>query len=137
MLIDREALPLDDFVFQVIEVGIIEIELPLESTISQAATALQHGNRLLQDLLERHRCPSISGREPLSGLSRSLYHKGGKHDQHARFLEDISTNCRHTISNVKGVLFGTISYLDIDNIVFTADGFRRTDRLRAHRLEGL
>ena len=137
VLIDSEALPLDDFVFQVVEVSIIEIELPLESAISQAATALQHGNSLLQDLLERHRCPSISGREPLSGLSCSLYHKGGKHDQYARFLEDISTNCRHTISNVKGVLFGTISYLNIDNIVFTADGFRRTDRLRAHRLEGL
>src|SRR5262245_61907304 len=65
LLIDREALPLDDFVFQVVEVGIIELELSLESAIRQAATALQHGNSLLQNLLERHRCLSISGREPL------------------------------------------------------------------------
>src|SRR4030095_16359910 len=114
LLIDREALPLDDFMFQIVEVGIIEIELPLESAISQAATALQHGNSLLENLLERHRCPSISGREPLSGLSCSLNHKGGKHDQYARFLEDIGTNLRHTVSDAKGVLVSTIPDFDID-----------------------
>jgi hypothetical protein len=42
VLIDRQALCLDNFSFQVCEVGIVETELPLECPVGHAPTASEH-----------------------------------------------------------------------------------------------
>src|SRR5262249_8906828 len=57
-LIDRQALALDEFVLQIFQICIIELELALEGAIGQAPPALQHGYGLIKDLLKGHRLPS-------------------------------------------------------------------------------
>jgi hypothetical protein len=52
-------LPLDEFGFQIFQIRVIELELPLEGAIGQAPPALEHGNRLVEDLLKGHRPPSL------------------------------------------------------------------------------
>jgi hypothetical protein len=42
VLIDRQALRLDNFGFQVCEVGIVETELPLECSVGYAPAASEH-----------------------------------------------------------------------------------------------
>src|SRR6516165_11714119 len=44
--------------FQVFQRRIVELELPLEGTVGQAPPALEHGYRLVEDLLKGHRPPS-------------------------------------------------------------------------------
>ena len=39
---------------------VIELELPLEGAVGQAAAPLAHGCRLVEDLLKGHRQPSLS-----------------------------------------------------------------------------
>ena len=58
-LIHGQALALDEFGFQIVQVGVIELELPLEGAIGQAPPALEHGYRLVEDLLKGHRPPSL------------------------------------------------------------------------------
>ena len=50
-----QALPLDEFGFQICQIRVIELELPLEGAIGQAPPALEHGYRLVEDLLKGHR----------------------------------------------------------------------------------
>jgi hypothetical protein len=57
--IHRQALPLDEFGFQICQIRVIELELPLEGAIGQAPPALEHGYRLVEDLLKGHRPPSL------------------------------------------------------------------------------
>jgi hypothetical protein len=52
-------LPLNDLVFQVFQVGVVQVELPLEGAIGHASTASQHVEGLIQDLLKSHTCFSI------------------------------------------------------------------------------
>ena len=59
VLIDREPLALDEFVLQVFQMLVIELELALEGAIGHAPPALEHGNRLVEDLLKGHRPPSL------------------------------------------------------------------------------
>src|SRR6516165_4348280 len=44
--------------FQVFERRVVELELPLEGAVGQAPPALEHGYRLVKDLLKGHRPPS-------------------------------------------------------------------------------
>jgi hypothetical protein len=52
-------LALDEFGFQIFQRRVIEIELPLEGAIGQAPPTLEHGYRLVEDLLKGHRPPSL------------------------------------------------------------------------------
>jgi len=59
VLIDRHPLALDEFVLQILQGRVIELELPLEGIVGQASAPLQHGHRLVEDLLKGHRQPSL------------------------------------------------------------------------------
>src|SRR5712691_4467145 len=59
VLIHRQALALNEFGFQIFQIRVIELELPLEGAIGQAPPTLQHGYRLVEDLLKGHRPPSL------------------------------------------------------------------------------
>jgi hypothetical protein len=52
-------LALDEFGFQIFQIRVVELELPLEGAIGQAPSALEHGYRLVEDLLKGHRPPSL------------------------------------------------------------------------------
>jgi hypothetical protein len=52
-------LALHEFSFQIVEIRVIKLELPLESAIGQAPPTLEHGYRLVEDLLKGHRPPSL------------------------------------------------------------------------------
>ena len=58
-LIDRQALARDEFVLQIFQSRVIELELPLEGAVGHAATPLEHSNRLVQHFLKSHRSPSL------------------------------------------------------------------------------
>ena len=55
VLVHGQALGLDEFVLQVFQVVVIELELPLERAVGHAPLALEQLVYLRQDLLERHR----------------------------------------------------------------------------------
>jgi hypothetical protein len=68
-------LALDDFGFQIFQIRIVELELPLEGAIGQAPPALEHGYRLVEDLLKGHRIPSLCRcgvRKTVYALARPL-----------------------------------------------------------------
>jgi hypothetical protein len=52
-------LAFDEFGFQIFQIYVIEIELPLEGAIGQAPPALEHSYRLIEDLLKSHCPPSL------------------------------------------------------------------------------
>jgi len=56
-LIDRHALALNEFILQIVERGIVELELPLQGAVGQATPALEHRDRLVENLLKGHRSP--------------------------------------------------------------------------------
>src|SRR5262245_7942623 len=58
-LIDRQGLPLNEFVLQIFQSCVVELKLSLESAIGQASPALEHGDRLVENLLKSH-CPLSS-----------------------------------------------------------------------------
>src|SRR5215813_14150028 len=60
ILIHRQALALDKFGLQIFQIRVIELELPLEGAIGQAPPALEHGDRLVENVLKGHRPPSLS-----------------------------------------------------------------------------
>ena len=49
----------EEFVLQIIEDILLQLELPLEGTIGDPATPLEHGHGLLEHLLKGHRPPSL------------------------------------------------------------------------------
>ena len=55
----RQALALDEFVLQIYQGRVVELELPLEGAIGQASTPLEHGDRVVENLLKGHRPPSL------------------------------------------------------------------------------
>src|SRR5262252_8468207 len=71
----------------------------------------------------------------LSGRLCCLNYKRGKSDQHARVLDDIGAHFCHTVTDEQCFLFCAISYLDIDDIIFTTDSFRMADRFWAYLLK--
>src|SRR5262249_7453655 len=58
-LIDRHALALNEFVLYIIQGRIVELKLPLEGAVRHPPPALEHSNRLVEDLLKGHRPPSL------------------------------------------------------------------------------
>src|SRR5262249_2084334 len=58
-LIDRQALALDEFVLQIFQGCVVELELALEGAIGQTPAPLQHGDRVVEDLLKGHRHSSL------------------------------------------------------------------------------
>ena len=60
VLIDRQALAVNEFVLQIFQGRVIELELPLEGAVGQASATLEHRYRLIEDLLKGHRQPSLS-----------------------------------------------------------------------------
>jgi len=60
IFIHGQQLAVDEFFFEISEIRVIQIELPFEGTIGQAPATLEHGNRLIQNLLEGHDRPSIA-----------------------------------------------------------------------------
>jgi hypothetical protein len=59
-LIDREALALDELVFECCQVGVIELKLQLEGTIRQATPLSQEGDRLIHHRDKVHRVSSLA-----------------------------------------------------------------------------
>src|SRR5262249_17750397 len=59
IVVHREPLALDDFNLQVFQGFIIELELPLERAVRHSTTSLEHGHRLVENLLKGHRQPSL------------------------------------------------------------------------------
>ena len=57
-LIHGEALALDEFILQIVQGRVVELKLPLEGAVGQASPALEHGDRLVENLLKGHRHPS-------------------------------------------------------------------------------
>jgi hypothetical protein len=58
-LIDRQALALDEFVLQIFQGRVVELELSLEGAVGQASATLEHGHRVVENLLKGHRQPSV------------------------------------------------------------------------------
>jgi hypothetical protein len=49
---------LDEFVLQIFEGRVVELELPLQRAVGQAPPALEHRYSLVENLLKGHRPPS-------------------------------------------------------------------------------
>ena len=64
VLIDREALALDEFVLQVLQCVVVELELQLEGAIGQAAPLAQQGNHLIHHRDKVHPVSSLPGARP-------------------------------------------------------------------------
>jgi len=58
VFIPRQALTRDEFVLQIFESRVIELELPLQRAVGQAPAALEHGYGLVENLFKGHRPPS-------------------------------------------------------------------------------
>src|SRR5262249_20830496 len=58
-LIECQTLTLNEFVLQIFQGRVVELELSLEGAVGQAAASLEHGYRLVEDLLKGHRQPSL------------------------------------------------------------------------------
>jgi hypothetical protein len=59
VFITRQALALDEFVGQIFEGRVVELELPLQRAVGQAPPALEHCYCLVENLLKGHRPPSL------------------------------------------------------------------------------
>src|SRR5262249_16247286 len=59
VLIHRQTLARNEFVLQIFQIGVIELELALEGAIGQASPALEHRYRLVEDLFKVHGHPSL------------------------------------------------------------------------------
>src|SRR5262249_22248106 len=70
VLTDREALRLNDFGFQVREVGLVETELPLQRPVGHPSAATQHLDGLIQHLLECHGRSSVCCAPPTTAVWR-------------------------------------------------------------------
>ena len=53
------GLRVQEFVLQRCQVRVIQLELELEGPVGYATTPLEHGDRLVEDLLKGHRPPSL------------------------------------------------------------------------------
>jgi len=58
VLIHGELEHLDDFGCEILEVGVVELKLALEGTIRHTPPALEHRDRLVENVLKGHRPPS-------------------------------------------------------------------------------
>src|SRR4030095_7497697 len=60
-LIDRQALALNEFILQIVQGRVVELKLALQGAVGQTPPALEHGDRLVEDLLTSH-CPPFLNR---------------------------------------------------------------------------
>jgi hypothetical protein len=60
IVVDRKVVDLDQLLFEDLKSLLIQMELELERTVGHASTALEHGDRLVEDLLKGHGQPSLS-----------------------------------------------------------------------------
>ena len=60
ILIDGKPLPLDELKREVLQCLGIEVEMPLEHAVGQTSSTLEHGDRLIQNVLKRHTWSSLS-----------------------------------------------------------------------------
>jgi hypothetical protein len=60
VVLDRVGVGIEKFVLEILEGVIIQVELPFEHAIGHAASPLEQGSRVIQNLLEGHRRPSIA-----------------------------------------------------------------------------
>jgi hypothetical protein len=58
-VIDHLRIRIEELLLEVVQRGIIELELSLENAIGEAPPTLEHGYRLVEDLLKSHRPPSL------------------------------------------------------------------------------
>ena len=54
VFIHGQLLAMDEFLLEILEKRIVQIKLPFEGAIGHAPSTLEHGNRLVQNLLEGH-----------------------------------------------------------------------------------
>src|SRR5262245_49606767 len=54
-VIDNLGMRIEELLLQVVQRYVVELELPLEGAIGQASPALEHGCRLIENLLKGHR----------------------------------------------------------------------------------
>src|SRR5262249_16082767 len=59
VFITRQALALDEFIRQIFEGRVVEVELPLQRGVGQAPPALEHRDRLVENIRKGHRPPSL------------------------------------------------------------------------------
>src|SRR4029453_5433620 len=57
VLIHRQALTVNQLILEGLQVLVIQMELQLERAIRQTSAPLEHGHRLVEDLLKGHRPP--------------------------------------------------------------------------------
>ena len=77
MLIHCEALGDNEFCLEVFEVGIIEAELALQSTIGDTATVAKQLNDLIDDLVKVHASPSPASPRRACQCCGSAYQNRG------------------------------------------------------------
>jgi hypothetical protein len=58
VILDRVWVAVQEFILECLQVVAVQTELQLEGAIGHAASALEHSQGLVQDLLESHRRPS-------------------------------------------------------------------------------
>src|SRR5262249_40210633 len=57
-VIDHLRRRIEELLLEIVQRGLIELELPLEGAVSQASAPLEHGDRLVDHLFKGHRPPS-------------------------------------------------------------------------------
>jgi hypothetical protein len=67
-VIDHLRIRIEELLLKVVQCCIIELELPLEDAVGQASASLEHGYRLVEDLLKGHRPPPIPMRRTADGV---------------------------------------------------------------------
>src|SRR5262245_28340892 len=50
---------IEEFGLHIFQGRVVELKLPLEGAVGQASATLEHGDRLVEDLLKGHRSPSL------------------------------------------------------------------------------
>jgi hypothetical protein len=63
LLIEGDLLGIDELDFEVLQILIVEVEAPFERSIGYAPLALEQVEHLGQDVIKRHRLPSLLTRE--------------------------------------------------------------------------
>jgi hypothetical protein len=58
-VVDRKVVDLNQFLFEGFKRLLIEMKLEREGAVRHAPATLEHGCRLVQDLLKGHRQPSV------------------------------------------------------------------------------
>ena len=59
-VIDHLRMRIEELLLEIVQPGIVELELPLEGAVGQASTPLEHRYGLIEDLLKGHCPPSLS-----------------------------------------------------------------------------